>query len=78
MIGIGEMIIARFESSIGLNKEIYMSWFCIHEKVDAGTLYDPPEVWCELDCDYFCDENCPYRYSENDCQCDWADSQYDK
>ena len=43
-----------------------MSWYCIHEKTWSGTLYEPPEAWCELNEDYCDCENCPHRYSGED------------
>ena len=77
MDGIGEMIIARSVLSIGLSKEDHMSWYCIHEKTWPGTLYEPPEAWCELDEDCDC-EDCPHRYSQEDYEDDRADYEYER
>ena len=74
---IGEMIIARSVLSIGLSKEDHMSWYCIHEKTWSGTLYEPPEAWCELNEDCDC-EDCPHRYSQEDYEDDRADYEYER
>ena len=54
-----------------------MSWYCIHEKTWPGTLYKPPEAWCELDEDCDC-EDCPHRYSQEDYEDDCADYEYER
>jgi hypothetical protein len=41
-------------------------------KTWAGSLYEPPESWCELNSEYSCDD-CPYQYSKEDYECDYAD-----
>ena len=76
MDGIGEMIIARSVLSIGLSKEDHMSWYCIHEKTWPGTLYEPPEAWCELNEDCDC-EDCPHRCSQEGYEDDRADYEYE-
>lgn len=55
-----------------------MSAACIHFKSYPGTLYEPPEAWCDIDEDgeYDC-ESCPHRYSEEDYEADRADFLYD-
>ena len=54
-----------------------MSWFCIYEKRWLGTLYEPPESWCEINDDYDC-EHCPHRYSKEDYEADRSDYLYDE
>lgn len=57
-----------------------MSWYCIHEKTWGGTLYEPPEAWCEIDiCEeenYDC-EYCPYRCTPEDYEDDRMDYEYE-
>jgi len=75
MIGIGEMIIVKSALFIGFCEEGHMAYsanFCIHMKTWAGSLYEPPESWCELNSEYSCDD-CPYQYSKEDYECDYAD-----
>ena len=74
---LGEKITVRFVLFIGLNKENYMSWYCIYEKTWSGTHYEPPETWCELNYDYDC-ESCPNRYSKEDYEADRADIEYER
>lgn len=73
---IGEMIIAESVSSIGLSKEDYMSSYCIYEKTSPGTLYEPPESWCDINEDYDC-ENCPYYFSKEDYEDERLDYEYE-
>lgn len=54
-----------------------MSQYCIYEKIWPGTLYEPSEVWCEVNLNHDC-ENCPYNYSKEDYEYDQADLEYDE
>ena len=54
-----------------------MSWDCIHKKTWPGTRYEPPEIWCELNKDYDC-EDCPHKYSQEDSEDDRADYEYER
>ena len=54
-----------------------MSWYCIHEKTQSSTFYEPPETWCELKDDCDC-ENCSYKYSQEDYEGDLIDREYER
>ena len=54
-----------------------MSDFCIHEHVFSGSLYEPPESWCEFEEEVSSCEACPYRYSKEDRDADYADHIYE-
>ena len=54
-----------------------MSWYCVHERIYPGTLYEPPESWCDIDDDCCCGDDCPHRYSREDYEADRADYEYD-
>lgn len=52
-----------------------MSWFCIHEHILSGDLYNPPESYCDIggdDC-----QNCSHRWSQEDFEGDLADKERD-
>lgn len=55
-----------------------MSWFCIHQRTWAGTLYDPPEAWCDYEDEVGNCDSCPYQYSREDYEADCADYEYDR
>lgn len=55
-----------------------MSWFCIHQHTWAGTLYDPPEAWCDYENEVGDCDSCPYQYSREDYEADCADYEYDR
>ena len=53
-----------------------MSYFCIYEKSSEGSLYDPPEYWCELGLECDC-SNCSHKWSQEDYEYELADRERD-
>lgn len=53
-----------------------MSWYCIYEKTQSKSFYEPSETWCELNEDCNC-ENCSYRCSQEDYEGNRADRDYE-